>query len=46
MGGEWSGLLFDNPHVGYQLRLTWTFMFNYRSVRREYGTIEPNRIDG
>lgn len=42
MGGEWSGFLFDNPQVGYGLRLTWTFTFHYRPVRRDYGTTKPN----
>jgi len=42
IGGEWHGLLFDNPHVGYDLRLTWTFTFEYQPVRRDYGTIEPS----
>lgn len=41
-GGTWSGLLFDNPQTGYDLKLTWTFTFVYESVRREYGDTEPH----
>jgi hypothetical protein len=36
-GGEWSGLLFDNPTVGLPPRLTWTFAFPYQDVARDYG---------
>ncbi len=41
IGGTWSGLLFENPRTGYDLRLTWTFTFDYEPVRREYGTTKP-----
>ena len=41
IGGTWSGLLFDGPRTGYDLRLTWTFTFDYEPVRREYGMTEP-----
>ena len=42
IGGEWSGLLFENPQVGYDLRLTWTLTFEFGPVRREYGTTRPS----
>lgn len=42
IGGTWSGLVFDNPRTGYELRLTWTFTFDFEPVRREYGTTNPS----
>jgi hypothetical protein len=36
-GGEWSGLLFDNPRIGLPPQLTWTFTFVYEDVARDYG---------
>jgi len=36
-GGSWSGLLFDNPHIGLAPRLTWTFEFRFGEVSRDYG---------
>ena len=37
-GGSWSGLLFDNPHLGLEAGLTWTFEVGFRDVEREYGS--------
>ncbi len=42
IGGTWSGLLFENRRTGYDLRLTWTFTFDYEPVHREYGTTTPS----
>lgn len=42
IGGTWSGLLYENLQTGCDLRLTWTFTFDYEPVRREYGTTEPS----
>lgn len=36
-GGQWSGLLFDNPRIGLAPQLTWTFTFPFREVVRDYG---------
>jgi hypothetical protein len=37
-GGAWRGLLFDNPRIGLDARLTWTFDLSFREVEREYGS--------
>jgi hypothetical protein len=34
-GGEWWGLLFDNPSVHLPPRLTWSFTFPFDDVSRE-----------
>jgi hypothetical protein len=36
-GGEWRGLLFDNPTIELPPQLTWTFTFPYQDVARDYG---------
>jgi hypothetical protein len=36
-GGQWHGLLFDNPTQGIPPGLTWTFKFRFAEVSREYG---------
>lgn len=36
-GGSWGGILFNNPHVGLPIGLTWTFDFEFEAVEREYG---------
>ncbi len=43
-GGEWQGLLFDNPRSGYESSLTWTFSFDYAPVRRSYGETVPGLV--
>lgn len=37
-GGTWGGVLFDNPTIGDEPSLHWTFTFEFEEVRREYGT--------
>ncbi|MFC7548010.1 hypothetical protein [Plantactinospora sp. GCM10030261] len=34
-GGEWYGLLFDNPSLDLPPRLTWCFNFPFKDVSRE-----------
>ncbi|NMO52730.1 hypothetical protein HH310_16215 [Actinoplanes sp. TBRC 11911] len=34
-GGEWNGLLFDNPSVGVPPALTWTFRIPFAEVHGE-----------
>ncbi|SNT50510.1 hypothetical protein SAMN05421812_107323 [Asanoa hainanensis] len=34
-GGEWHGLLFDNPSTGLPPRLTWCFTFPFADVERD-----------
>jgi hypothetical protein len=34
-GGEWNGLLFDNPSVGVEPALTWTFRMPFADVDGE-----------
>lgn len=41
-GGEWRGLLFENPDVGLPLSLSWTFTFDYQGVSRDYGSVDPS----
>jgi hypothetical protein len=36
-GGEWSGLLFDNPRIKRPPQLIWTFGFAYEERARDYG---------
>jgi hypothetical protein len=36
-GGQWSGLLFENPRTGFPLSLVWTFSFAFEAVEREFG---------
>jgi hypothetical protein len=36
-GGEWCGLLFDNPFLHLPPRLTWSFTFPFEDVSREDG---------
>jgi hypothetical protein len=33
--GSWSGLLFDNAHIGLEPRLTWGFTFEFEEVKRD-----------
>jgi hypothetical protein len=40
--GRWSGLLFDNPAIGLEARLTWTFSFATQDVPRGDG---PSEVD-
>lgn len=42
IGGSWSGLLFENPDVGYPLTLTWTFGIAFENVVRDYGSTSPS----
>lgn len=42
VGGTWSGLLFENPVVGYPLTLTWTFSIDFEEIVREYGSSSPS----
>ena len=42
VGGTWSGLLFENPAVGYPLTLTWTFRIDFEELVREYGSSSPS----
>ncbi len=46
IGGSWSGLLFENPNVGYPLSLTWDFDLSFAEVTRSYGDISPNLVVG
>lgn len=32
VGGEWHGLLFDNPATGRALTLTWSFRFDFAAL--------------
>ena len=34
-GGEWYGLLFDNPPLHLPPHLTWSFNFPFEDVSRE-----------
>lgn len=36
-GGQWAGLLFDNPHTGLAPQLTWSFTFEFDAVQRDHG---------
>lgn len=36
-GGEWWGVLFDNPAVGLSPRITWGFTLPFADVSRPYG---------
>jgi hypothetical protein len=36
-GGDWKGLLFDNPRIGIAPALTWGFRFPFNGVTRHYG---------
>ena len=42
VGGSWTGLLFENPAVGYPLKLTWTFTVDFNEVRRGFGSVSPS----
>ncbi|MEH1164641.1 hypothetical protein V6V47_04550 [Micromonospora sp. CPCC 205539] len=37
-GGTWGGLLFDNPSIGLEPALTWSFRFPFDEVTRDYGS--------
>jgi hypothetical protein len=37
-GGQWSGLLFDNPALGLRPWLSWSFTFPFADVSRDYGS--------
>ena len=37
-GGQWNGLLFDNPELGLGHRLSWSFTFPFADVSRNYGS--------
>jgi len=43
-GGEWGGLLFDNPRLSVPPRLTWSFAFAFADVDRDYGD-SPVSVD-
>ncbi len=43
-GGDWNGLLFDNPRTGIAPALTWSFSFPFNSVTRDYGA-SPVSLD-
>ncbi|MEH0841258.1 hypothetical protein V6U81_02535 [Micromonospora sp. CPCC 205711] len=43
-GGEWHGLLFDNPSLHLPPRLTWSFTFPFEDVSRE-GDGSPVGLD-
>jgi hypothetical protein len=43
-GGEWHGLLFDNPTIGLAPQLTWGFSFPFNDVIRAYGS-SPASLD-
>ncbi len=36
LGGQWSGLLFDNPSIGLAPWLSWSFWFPFEDVDRGY----------
>lgn len=36
-GGSWSGVLFDNPSIGFGPALHWEFTFEFQEIRRDYG---------
>lgn len=42
LGGSWSGLLFENPRTDVPLSLTWTFTFDFATVHRDVGDVEPS----
>jgi hypothetical protein len=39
-GGEWNGLLFDNPSVGLAPALTWTFRIPFADVDGEAAALD------
>jgi hypothetical protein len=39
-GGEWNGLLFDNPTVGVPPALTWTFRIPFAEVNGEGAALD------
>jgi hypothetical protein len=39
-GGSWSGMLSDNPSIGFEPALHWAFTFEFREIRRDYGDTE------
>jgi hypothetical protein len=43
-GGQWHGVLFDNPTVGLTPRLNWSFTFAFADVSRDYGS-SPVALD-
>jgi hypothetical protein len=43
-GGEWHGLLFDNPTLGLAAQLTWSLRVPFPEVTREYGS-SPVSLD-
>jgi hypothetical protein len=43
-GGQWWGLLFDNPTLGLPPELSWSFNFVFANVARDYGN-SPVSID-
>ena len=43
-GGQWSGLLFDNPRLGLRPFLSWSFTFAFADASRDYGS-SPVSVD-
>ncbi|MEH0825659.1 MULTISPECIES: hypothetical protein [unclassified Micromonospora] len=43
-GGEWRGLLFENPALGLAPQLTWSFHFPFQPVSRDHGS-SPLTLD-
>ncbi|WP_157746002.1 hypothetical protein [Micromonospora purpureochromogenes] len=43
-GGEWRGLLFENPTLGLAPQLTWSFHFPFQPVSRDHGS-SPLTLD-
>jgi hypothetical protein len=43
-GGQWSGLLFDNPRLELRPFLSWSFTFAFADVSRDYGS-SPVSVD-